>query len=345
MSQTEDLDIPPFPSDVPLAPIARISSAALLSKDDSTGTAVLKATQTAGFFYLDMTDSPSGQELLSEAEQLQRLSQTAFTMPLEEKLKYRLINGISMFGYKAAGAVKQTDKSARPDATEFFNVGKDHLHDVTPSRDYPSDLEAARPLLASFAAHAHTMGMVVLRTLARHLELPEETFADLNLFRKPAGDHVRLTHTPATLPSQESFPLPSHTDFGSVTLLFNWLGGLQIESRDPARHGSWDYVKPLPGHAIINLGDAMVKFTNGALKSAKHRVVTAPGEQRQCERYSIVYFVRPHDEALMKPVERFEKGENVKVGGKVSVGDGDGKIYTAGEWMSRRAMQMMGNLK
>jgi isopenicillin N synthase-like dioxygenase len=89
----------------------------------------------------------------------------------------------------------------------------------------------------------------------------------------------------------------------------------------------------------------MVKFTNGALKSAKHRVVTAPGEQRQCERYSIVYFVRPHDEALMKPVERFEKGENVKVGGKVSVGDGDGKIYTAGEWMSRRAMQMMGNLK
>jgi isopenicillin N synthase-like dioxygenase len=345
MSPINEMDLPPFPSDVPLAPIARISSAALLSKDDAIGKSVLEATKTTGFFYLDLTDTPSGEELLSEAAQLLRLSQTAFTIPLEDKLKYKIINGVSIFGYKSAGAVKQTDKSARPDATEFFNVGKDHLHDVIPSRDYPEDINAARPLLAAFSAHAHEMGMVVLRTLARQMDLPEETFTNLNLFRKPAGDHVRLTHAPAILPNKESFPLPSHTDFGSVTLLFNWLGGLQIESRDPEREGSWDYVKPLPGHAIINLGDAMVKFTNGALKSAKHRVVTAPGDQRKCERYSVVYFVRPHDEALMKPVEKFEKGEHVKVGGKVSLDDDKGIIYTAGEWMTLRQQQMIGNLK
>jgi isopenicillin N synthase-like dioxygenase len=338
-------ELPPFPDNLPLAPIARVSSAALFSNDEPACAAVLEAVQTAGFFYLDLSDSPSGKELLSEAEQLLSLSKKAFTISLEEKLSYRLINGVSMFGYKAAGAVKQTDKSARPDATEFFNVGKDHLHNVTPSRSYPEALEAARPLLSSFSAHAHTAGMLILGVLARQLHLPEDTFTNLNLFHKPAGDHVRLTHTPASLPSAESFPLPSHTDFGSVTLLFNWLGGLQIESRASDRTGQWDYVKPLPGHAIINLGDAMVKFTNGALKSAKHRVVKAPGEQAECERYSIVYFVRPHDEALMKPVESFEAGTHVKVGGKVSVEDDDGVIYTAGEWMSKRTMQMIGNLK
>ena len=35
----------------------------------------------------------------------------------------------------------------------------------------------------------------------------------------------------------------------------------------------------LAGHAIVNLGDAMVNFTNGLLRSNIHRVVSPPGEQ------------------------------------------------------------------
>jgi isopenicillin N synthase-like dioxygenase len=87
-------------------------------------------------------------------------------------------------------------------------------------------------------------------------------------------------------------------------------------------------------------GDAMVKFTNGALKSAKHRVVPAPGERAGLDRYSVVYFVRPHNDALMKPVSKFENGTHVKVGGKVAAGDDENKVYTAGEWMVKRSIQM-----
>jgi isopenicillin N synthase-like dioxygenase len=123
-----------------------------------------------------------------------------------------------------------------------------------------------------------------------------------------------------------------------VTILFNWLGGLQIESRTAP--GTWSYVQPLPGHAVINLGDAMVKFTNGALRSAKHRVVPSPGAQAGLDRYSVVYFVRPCNESLMKPVGGFDKGTHVKVGGKVSVGEDENVVYTAGEWMVKRAIQM-----
>jgi isopenicillin N synthase-like dioxygenase len=96
----------------------------------------------------------------------------------------------------------------------------------------------------------------------------------------------------------------------------------------------------MPGHAVINLGDAMVKFTNGALKSAKHRVVPSPGEQGELERYSVVYFVRPCHDSLMKPVGDFDKGTHIKVGGKVSVGEDPNTVYTAGEWMKKRAVQM-----
>ena len=35
----------------------------------------------------------------------------------------------------------------------------------------------------------------------------------------------------------------------------------------------WQYVKPIPGHAICNIGDAMTIFSGGLLKSNLHRVV------------------------------------------------------------------------
>jgi isopenicillin N synthase-like dioxygenase len=338
-------DFPPFPDDLHSAPIARVSSAALLAKEDAACKQVLEACQTYGFFYLDLRDSAWGRQLLEEASQLYDVATNAFKMPLAEKMTYHLQKGISLFGYKAAGTVKQTDKEQRPDLTEFFNVAKDHLHGVAPTRDYPPAIEAARSLLKDFTTRAHATGMLVLSTLARQLDVPEHTFLNLNLFDKEAGDHCRLTHTP--LPLADADPngvgLPSHTDFGSVTVLFNWLGGLQIQSRHPDRSGEWEFVKPLEGHAVINLGDAMVKFTNGALKSAKHRVVPAPGEQGKLERISVVYFVRPHNAALMKPAAaKFETGDHVKVGGKVSVGDDESKVYTAGEWMIKRSIQLMG---
>ncbi|KAG5786827.1 hypothetical protein H9Q69_014099 [Fusarium xylarioides] len=115
--------------------------------------------------------------------------------------------------------------------------------------------------------------------------------------------------------------LASHTDFGSITVLFNWVGGLQIQSHDPERQGEWAFVKPLPGHAIINLGDAMVKFSNGRLKSGKHRVVPLPGPPGQLDRYSLVYFVRPADDVLLEPVEQYKDEPVVTVGGKLNGSD------------------------
>jgi hypothetical protein len=58
----------------------------------------------------------------------------------------------------------------------------------------------------------------------------------------------------------------------------NWLGGLQVWSEsarkagplEPDSEGEWLWVKPKKGCAIINLGDAMVRFTNGALCSGRY---------------------------------------------------------------------------
>jgi isopenicillin N synthase-like dioxygenase len=98
--------------------------------------------------------------------------------------------------------------------------------------------------------------------------------------------------------------LGEHTDFGSVTVLFNRLGGLQV--LPPGRNAEWCYVRPLPNHAIINLGDAMVKFTNGLLRSNIHRVVSPPGEQANHTRYSLVYFNRPENDVMLKRLDGSE---------------------------------------
>lgn len=274
MAQATIDALPPFPEGLHTAPIAQISSKKLVAKDKEEARRVLEACQTFGFFYLDLTDSPEGLRLVNEAEDLLNLAKESFSArDPEDQKKWHLQKGVSMFGYKAAGTVKNTDKNLRPDTTEFWNISKDHMHGFAPSRDYPPEIEAAKPLLKDFTRDAHECGMIVLRTLADALDLPTETFVDLNTFSKPAGDHCRLTHKFPHTSDANAVGLPSHTDFGSVTVLFNWLGGLQIQSRHPDRLGEWEWVKPEAGKAIINLGDAMVKFTNGALKSAKHRVV------------------------------------------------------------------------
>ena len=337
--------IPPFPDDVPVAPIASASFAKLLANDDAEGQKVLDACRTYGFFYLDMRDCSEGQALLDESEQLLQLATKAFKPPLEEKQKFALKKGVSLYGYKGAGTVKQTDKDKRPDSTEFFNISKDHVHGIEQSREYPAEIEAERPLIRDFTKDAHGCGMVVLRTLARRLGLPPAVFTNKNIFSQPSCDHCRLTHKAPHVADKQAIGLPSHTDCGSITILFNWLGGLQIQSHDPAKLGEWEYVKPLPGHAIINLGDSMVMFTNGELKSAKHRVVPAPGEQVSVDRYSVVYFVRPTNDVLMKPVEKFQANGHVRVAGKFYdefiVGEKD-KVFTSKDWMDARAKQMAG---
>jgi isopenicillin N synthase-like dioxygenase len=59
-------------------------------------------------------------------------------------------------------------------------------------------------------------------------------------------------------------------------VLFNQLGGLQVLKPNMQE---WQYVKPLPEFAVINLRDAFVKMVDQKLYSAVHWVVGPPGDQ------------------------------------------------------------------
>ena len=155
--------------------------------------------------------------------------------------------------------------------------------------------------MKSFIENAHSIVTMVLSILNQHLQLPASTLTNLHRLHGVSGDQVRFIKAPPQPEDDRKTALGEHTDFGSVTVLFNRVGGLQV--LPPGQGAEWCYVRPLPGHAIINLGDAMVKFTNGLLRSNIHRVVSPPGAQANSTRYSLVYFARPEDEVKLKRLD------------------------------------------
>ena len=171
--------------------------------------------------------------------------------------------------------------------------------------------------------------MMSLDYQRRCRRLSPHTLQDMHRLHGLGGDQVRLIKTPPQPADDRRTALGEHTDFGSVTVLFNRLGGLQV--LPPGRNAQWCYVKPLPNCAIINLGDAMVKFTNGRLRSNIHRVNAPPGAQADCTRYSLVYFSRPEDHVMLR---RLEGSDRIP-----PLADGEEEeIINSKDWIIRRAL-------
>jgi isopenicillin N synthase-like dioxygenase len=163
--------------------------------------------------------------------------------------------------------------------------------------------------------------VTVLRVLGEKFGLDSELLPSLHKIDRAGGDHARVTWTPPGS-DENAITFGAHTDFGSVTILFNKLGGLQVINEVDTE---WTYVKPVPECAILNFGDSAVKLLGGRVKSGMHRVVSAPGDQARLPRVSVAYFLRPNGDVQLRslmPGDRLEEG----------------KVMTADEWIVHRAV-------
>jgi isopenicillin N synthase-like dioxygenase len=113
--------LPPFPEDVPTAPLLRLSLTKLLKHDGEEFHRFCKACKDIGFFYLDLRDLEEGESILCDADKLFKLSEQLFALDAEEKKKYDLSEKKSYFGYKPLGAAI-VDKKGNVDRNEFYNV-------------------------------------------------------------------------------------------------------------------------------------------------------------------------------------------------------------------------------
>ena len=92
-------DVPPFPPDVPVHNLARISLEDLEHGSEATSRSVFDACRHDGFFLLDLRSSPLGQKILSDAEELYDLTNATLTLPQAELDKFTYNSKISLIGY------------------------------------------------------------------------------------------------------------------------------------------------------------------------------------------------------------------------------------------------------
>lgn len=248
------------------------------------------------------------------------LAKHFFSQPLDEKSKKSVQFDIGdYFGYKPLGGrtVFGTDVL---DNVEIFNMAKftkDGLYKDVHKQQFIHDHYNE---VSTFSREAFEVARKLFVLFAIILELDENYFADKHAYDDPSDDHLRyMSYKPRSVEEDakvENTWSRGHTDFGSLTLLWNQVVcGLQIKVSD----GSWKYVRPVDGGIICNVGDTLSFWSGGFFKSTIHRVQRPPPDQVHSPRVGLFYFVRPGQtdlevapSPLLKRLGLYKKVEVIK---------------------------------
>jgi isopenicillin N synthase-like dioxygenase len=79
---------PPFPNDVPVASVPRISLAKLISNDVTQCRDLFDICRSVGFFLLDLSDDESGQAVLQSINTVFGITRDVFDLEEREKSKF-----------------------------------------------------------------------------------------------------------------------------------------------------------------------------------------------------------------------------------------------------------------
>jgi hypothetical protein len=81
--------VPPFPSDVPVYELPKLSLKKLLSNNEEESSALFQSFREHGFMLLDLQGCAEGEEVLEEAEKMFEVTEAVtLGLPIEEKLNY-----------------------------------------------------------------------------------------------------------------------------------------------------------------------------------------------------------------------------------------------------------------
>jgi isopenicillin N synthase-like dioxygenase len=159
----------------------------------------------------------------------------------------------------------------------------------------------------------------------------------------------------------------AHSDFGSITCLFQLPGQPGLEILTPEGEWAGIAVDPLEvtgetkggkeGEGrrnlpiLVNIGDLLQEWTGGLLKSTRHRVVfphhrgdsSAGGTGASGDRYSLAYFCHPCDDVVLEPVPSRLVQEHIAAKAGRGSGLAEGvvgeKSITAKDHLQRRLME------
>ncbi|XP_008787515.2 gibberellin 20-oxidase-like protein isoform X2 [Phoenix dactylifera] len=144
---------------------------------------------------------------------------------------------------------------------------------------------------------------VLLKCLGDGLEF--KYFGDFSL----CHGYLRINNytPPEHIETEDVEGLGMHTDMSCITILYqDAIGGLQMRSKE----GDWVDLLPNEDALVVNIGDLLQAWSNGRLRSSKHRVVL----KQPVNRLSVAFFWCFEDEKVILAPEDV-------------VGEGNHRIY------------------
>ncbi|EAU30235.1 conserved hypothetical protein [Aspergillus terreus NIH2624] len=244
-----------------------------------------------------------------------------FSLPLEHKQKAahppepNPHRGWSCLGQEKLSVIAQG--KAVLDLKESFDMGPngDELYPNIWTDEH--DLPGFRAFMEDFYERCQALHLQLLSAIARSMQLPDSYLAALCA---PNSSELRLNYYPAVPRSalvSGNMRISSHTDFGTITLLFqDCVGGLEVE--DQSRPGHYLPVTPDDcTDIIINVGDCLQRWSNDRLRSANHLVTVPRGlsDDTVDDRYSIAYFGKPSRDASVRTLPALlRRDEEAKYG-------------------------------
>ncbi|GAA5796534.1 hypothetical protein EDC94DRAFT_544188 [Helicostylum pulchrum] len=285
---------------------------------------VFEACKTIGFFYMINHDLPQ-----EEVDRAFELSKQYFDLPSEEKRKH-LIDATNHGYSDLYSETLDPENQRQGDHKEGFNFR--NFENGKPFAPLPELFQENVKFLTQFSEDCHATAMQVLEAFALALEIPEEKggrsfFVDKHKYEGSA-EILRFLKYPRGGEASYKEPVRAgaHSDYGSITLLFQKdVPGLEVQ----ASRTQWISAPLIPGAITVNVGDQMELWTNGLLKSTKHRVTFLP-EHNHLDRYSMPFFVHPNDSVPLVPAP------SKYVDQTVNTVDANGHVYTAGEHLRSR---------
>jgi len=230
-----------------------------------------------------------------------------FDLPLADRMQVAMPRPGYPYGYSPiAGETltrslgKMSGRAAAPDLKESFAIGPVDrpTHTITDPDEsfawsenlWPASFPMLQPAWATYFRAMSDLAARLLRLMATGLGLPSTHF-DPMIDRHTSA--MRALNYPAVDRAEGRLGASAHTDYGTLTILLAdpVVGGLQLEGID----GAWHDVDAVPGSFVVNLGDAMARWTNDRWRSTMHRV-QVPTSRRQ----SIAFFHNANWDAVIE---------------------------------------------
>ncbi|MBD3885603.1 isopenicillin N synthase family oxygenase [Phormidium tenue FACHB-886] len=287
-------------TEIPVIDFAAFSSEDAVEKQE-VSRLIYRACSEIGFFYgRNLGVSPVLAELLFE--QLRRF----FALPNSVKQQLPWSGPYSNRGYLGCGQ-EQLDPAYPGDIKETFNVGRETgLKQPERSNRWPSGMEDFRTHVLAFYDACTLASDRIFEAFAIALDLPTDFIVNQH---NQQNNILRLLHYPPVdgVKPDHALRAGAHTDYGSLTLLFQESGssGLEVQNGQ----GEWIAAPALANTILVNTGDLMEHWTNGLFRSTNHRVVIPGDDWASHSRYAAAFFCHPNEDAEISCIPSCQSSE------------------------------------